>query len=242
MVLYDYAPSRAGEVPLALLGAFDGHLQTDGYAGYRAVVAANGITPVYCFAHARRYFTDALKALGVNPSKPPAKPPDKARRALKALTFIRHLYAIEHRIREHPPDERLAVRQAESAPVLNELRAWLDRLLAKVLPSSPLGQALGYLDRHWAGLVRYCEDGRLEIDNNRCENAIRPFVTGRKNWLFSDTVKGAQASANLYSLVETAKANGIEPYTYLRRLFIHLPAATTVADVEALLPWAPAAH
>ena len=87
--------------------------------------------------------------------------------------------------------------------------------------------------------MRYCEDGRLEIDNNRCENAIRPFVTGRKNWLFSDTVKGAQASANLYSLIETAKANGLEPYAYLRRVFRLLPAATTVADIEALLPWVP---
>ena len=86
--------------------------------------------------------------------------------------------------------------------------------------------------------MRYCEDGRLEIDNNHCENAIRPFVIGRKNWLFSDTVKGAQSSANLYSLIETAKVNGLEPYAYLRRVFTLLPAATTVADIEALLPWA----
>ena len=106
------------------------------------------------------------------------------------------------------------------------------------MPSSPLGKALAYLDHHWLGLVRYCEDGRLEIDNNRCENALRPFVTGRKNWLFSDTVKGAQASANLYSLIETAKANQLEPYAYLRRVFTLLPQATTLADIEALLPWA----
>jgi transposase len=111
----------------------------------------------------------------------------------------------------------------------------------KVLPSSPLGKALGYLDRQWSGLVRYCEDGRLEIDNNRCENALRPFVMGRKNWLFSDTVKGAQASANLYSLIETAKANGLEPYVYLRRVFTLLPAATELAHIEALLPWVPPA-
>lgn len=238
VVLYDYAPSRAGVVPVALLGSFSGYLQTDGYAGYHAVVAANGITPLYCFAHARRYFIEALKALGLNPNKLPPKPPDKARRPLKALGFIRHLYAIEHRIREAPPAERLTARHADSVPVLHDLRAWLVETLPKVLPGSPLGKALGYLDRHWDGLVRYCDDGRLEIDNNRCENAIRPFVTGRKNWLFSETVKGVRSSANLYSLIETAKANGLEPYAYLRRAFSLLPAATTVADIEALLPWA----
>jgi transposase len=239
VVLYDYAPSRAGAVPVALLGDFAGYLQTDGYAGYHAVVAANGITPLYCFAHARRYFVEALKALGLNPDKLPPKPPDKARRPLKALGFIRHLYAIEHRLREVPPDARRAVRQADSVPVLRDLRAWLTETLPKIVPGSPLGRALAYLDRHWDGLVRYCDDGRLEIDNNRCENALRPFVIGRKNWLFSDTVNGARSSANLYSLIETAKANGLEPYAYLRRVFTSLPAATTLADIEALLPWAP---
>lgn len=238
VVLYDYAPTRSGEVPKALLGDFGGYLQTDGYAGYHAVVAANGLVPVYCWAHARRYFVEALKAQGLNPNKLPAKPPDKARRPLKALAFIRHLYAIEHRVRDKPADERYSIRQTDSAPVLKDCRAWLDGMLPKVLPGSPLGKAMGYLDRHWSGLVRYCEDGHLEIDNNRCENAIRPFVTGRKNWLFSDTVAGAKASANLYSLIETAKANGLEPYAYLRRLFALLPAAMTVADIEALLPWA----
>jgi transposase len=238
VVLYDYAPSRAGEVPVALLGAFNGYLQTDGYAGYKAVVVANGITPLYCFAHARRYFIEALKAQGLNPNKLPPKPPDKARRPLKALGFIRHLYAIEHRVREHLPAERRAARQAESLSVLHDLHDWLVETVPKIVPSTPLGRALGYLERHWAGLVRYCEDGRLEIDNNRCENAIRPFVMGRKNWLFSDTVHGARASANLYSLIETAKANGLEPYAYLHRVFSLLPAATTVADIEALLPWA----
>jgi len=239
VMLYDYAPSRAGAVPLALLGDFSGYLQTDGYAGYHAVVAANGITPVYCFAHARRYFVEALKVLGLNPNTLPPKPPDKARRPLKALGFIRHLYAIEHRLREAPPDVRLAARQADSVPVLHDLRAWLTATLPKVVPGSPLGRALAYLERHWHGLVRYCDDGRLEIDNNRCENALRPFVVGRKNWLFSDTVAGARSSANLYSLIETAKANGLEPYAYLRRVFSRLPAATTVADIEALLPWIP---
>jgi transposase-like protein len=141
VVLYDYAPTRSGEVPKALLGDFRGYLQTDGYAGYHAVVATNGLVPVYCWAHARRYFVDALKAQGLNPNKLPTKPPDKARRPLKALTFIRHLYAIEARLRDRPPDERQARRQTESVPVLNDCRAWLDSLLPKVLPGSPLGTA-----------------------------------------------------------------------------------------------------
>lgn len=237
VVLFDYDPSRAGTVPKRLLGEFRGYLQTDGYGGYHTVVAANGITPVYCMAHARRYFTDALKALGLNPQKLPDKPPDKARRVLKALGFIRHLYAIEHRIREANIEERYAVRQAESVPVLGAFKVWTGELLPDVMPNSPLGMALAYLHKHWDGLVRYCDDGRLKIDNNRCENAIRPFVTGRKNWLFSDTVAGAEASANLYSLVVTAQANALEPYAYLRWVFTELPAAQRVEDIEALLPW-----
>lgn len=237
VVLFDYDASRSGEVPMRLLGEFGGYLQTDAYDGYNAVVAANGIAQLYCFAHARRRFTDALKTLGLNPNKLPEKPPDKARRILKGLSFIRHLYAIEHRIREHPPDERYAIRQGESMPVLERLRAWVDALRPKILPKAPLGDALAYLDKHWAGLVRYCDDGRLEIDNNLCENAIRPFCVGRNNWLFSDTVHGAKASANLYSLIVTAKANALEPYAYLRYVFTELPKAQCVEDIEALLPY-----
>ena len=237
MVLFDYDPSRAGEVPKRLLDAFSGTLQTDGYEGYNAVVAANAITQLYCFAHARRYFTDALKALGLNPNKLPPKPPDKARRVLKGLGFVRTLYAIERRLRGQPPDARHAVRLAESAPVLERLRAWTEDTRPRVPPKTPLGQALGYLHNHWAGLTAFLADGRLEIDNNRAENAIRPFVVGRRNWLFADTPAGATASANLYSLIETAKANHIEPYAYLRHVFTELPKATRLADVEALLPW-----
>jgi len=116
------------------------------------------------------------------------------------------------------------------------MRTWLDQVLPQVPPTSATGKALRYLHNEWDKLIRYLDDGRLEIDNNAAENAIRPFVVGRKNWLFSDSVKGVTASANLYSLIETAKANGLEPYAYLRYLFTELPQAETVDAIEALLP------
>jgi transposase len=129
-----------------------------------------------------------------------------------------------------------AHRQRHALPVLDELRSWLDEALPQVPPTSATGKALNYLHNEWGKLIRYLDDGRLEIDNNGAENAIRPFVLGRKNWLFSASVKGVKASANLYSLIETVKANGLEPYAYLRHLFTELPKATTVEAIEALLP------
>ena len=135
------------------------------------------------------------------------------------------------------PEARHALRQQESLPQLQAIRAWLDKTLHTTLPKGLLGKALGYLDKNWDKLTIYTEDGRLNIDNNRAENAIRPFVVGRKNWLFSASVAGATASANLYGLIETAKANGLEPYAYLRRVFTELPNAQRLDDIEALLPW-----
>ena len=237
VVLFDYDPTRSGDVPKRLLGDFAGYLHTDGYAGYNPVVRANTITQLFCFAHARRHFVDGLKALGLTPAKLPPKPPDKATRLLKGIGFIQRLYAIERRIRDKPPDERHAVRLTDSAPVLEQLRRWADDTRPRVAPKTPLGKALNYLHNHWDGLVRFLDDGRLEIDNNRAENAIRPFVVGRRNWLFSDTVHGATASANLYSLIETAKATHLEPYAYLRHVFTELPKAATAEDIEALMPW-----
>ena len=183
-------------------------------------------------------FDEVLKAAGINPRKTPkGKPPPKARKAGQALAFIRALFAIEHRVRDDSAEARYRVRHAESALVLERLRAWLDEQLPTVPPSTALGRALSYLDAQWPKLIRFIEDGRLELTNNRAENAIRPFVLGRKNWLFSATVHGAKASANLYSLVETAKACGLEPYSYLRRVFTELPKATSVEQIEALLPY-----
>lgn len=123
-------------------------------------------------------------------------------------------------------------------PLLNEIKAWADMSLTQVAPTSLIGKALAYVGKQWATLTVYCEDGRLDIDNNAVERAIRPFVIGRNNWIFADTVNGAKASANLYSLIETAKLNSLEPYRYLNHVFTELPKAQTLADIEQLLPWA----
>ena len=152
------------------------------------------------------------------------------------MALIQKLYRVEKQALKLTPEDRHARRQQQARPVLDELRAWLDEALLQVPPTSATGKALNYLNREWSKLIRYLNDGRLEIDNNGAENAIRPFVVGRKNWLFSKSVKGVKASANLYSLIETAKANGLEPYAYLRYLFSELPKAESVEAIEALLP------
>jgi len=227
VILYDYDPSRGQHIPKQLLEGFKGYLQTDGYDGYNGAVAVGGLKHVGCWAHARRKFDEAIKAQGKK------KPKGKAHRG---LAWIQKLYRIEKHTRSLTPEERHAHRQRHARPILDELRAWLDASLPQVPPTSATGKALNYLHNEWDKLIRYLDDGRLEIDNNRAENAIRPFVIGRKNWLFSDSVNGVKASANLYSLIETAKANDLEPYAYLRYLFTELPKAATVERIEALLP------
>ncbi len=151
--------------------------------------------------------------------------------------MIGKLYGIEREFKDAKQEDRYLARQSRSVAVLAELRAWLQKNQPLVTPKSALGTALAYIDNLWSRLTRYTERGDLPIDNNRCENAIRPFVIGRKAWLFSDTPAGAHSSAVIYSLVQTAKANGLEPYAWLRRVLHDLPAATTVEAVEALLPW-----
>lgn len=237
IVLFDYAPSRSSEVARELLEGFSGYLQTDGYAGYNAPTREGALKRVFCFAHARRKFVDVCKSNGVNLKKLPVKLDPASKRAVHAINLIKTLYTIERRIKERPSGERLAVRQTESIPVLEKLKTWLDSQSGKVRPSSALGEAITYAVHHWEGLIRYCEDGRLHIDNNLVENDIRPFCLGRRNWLFSQSTAGAHASARLYSLIVTAKANGLQPYAYLRYLFTELPKAQTVEHIEALLPY-----
>ena len=227
VVLYHYDPGRGAGVARRLLEGFKGYLQTDGYEGYNAAVAANALTHLGCMAHARRKFSDALKVQGKT------RTPGQAHRG---LALIKKLYRVEKQARQLTPQERHEYRNRHARLILDEMRVWLDGTLGQVPPTSATGKALTYLHNEWPRLIRYLDDGRLEIDNNAAENAIRPFVLGRKNWLFSDSVKGVTASANLYSLMETAKANGLEPYAYLRYLFTELPKAKTVAAIEALLP------
>lgn len=226
--LFHYAASRSGNVASDLMAGYQGYLQTDDYAGYNSAAADSGITQLGCWAHARRKFIEAQKAGGKN---------TKAGKADMAVSFIRQLYALEKQIAERSPEEKYQARQQQAKPILDKIRVWLDKTLHSTLPKGLLGKALAYLDKNWDKLTVYTEDGRLNIDNNPAENAIRPFVVGRKNWLFSATVPGAKASANLYGLIETAKANNLEPYNYLRYIFKELPGAQTVEKIEKLLPW-----
>lgn len=227
VVLFDYTSSRAQEVPLRLLEGYQGYLMTDDFAGYNAIAAQEGIERQGCWAHARRKFIEAQKSL----------PKGRTGRADMALSLISKLYGIEREAKAVSDDQRLVLRQQKSEPILQQLKAWLDKTLPHVAQQSALGKAVNYLANNWSRLIRYTEAGYLPIDNNPAERAIRPFVIGRKNWLFSDTPKGAHASALIYSLIETAKANGQEPYAWLRHVLERLPLATTTADYEALLPW-----
>jgi transposase len=227
VVVFDYDPSRSGAVPVRLLEGYQGYLLTDGYDGYNALAKTEGIEHLACLAHSRRRFVEATRV----------QPKGKRGRADEAIELIGRLYGIEREYKAATDDERHLARQTRSVPILAELRAWLDATLPTVPPKTALGKALAYLHKYWSRLVRYTERGDLPIDNNRCENSIRPFAVGRRRWMFCDTPAGAHASAVIYSLIETARANGLEPYTWLRRVMRELPAAQSVEAIEALLPW-----
>lgn len=232
IILFDYAATRAASVPLRLLEDYKGYLQSDGYRGYGASARRDGVIHVGCLDHARRKFVEAVKAQHAVAGSERGLAPE-------ALLIIRKLYALEKLARDGKMTarQRHRLRTEKAKPIWDELRAWLDKNRGAAPPQSLTGKAINYLAAEWPKLIRYLDDGRLEISNVLVENAIRPFVVGRKAWLFSDTPAGAHASARLYSIIETAKAAGLEPYAYLRLIFEKLPQATTLADVEALLPW-----
>ncbi|WP_434518868.1 IS66 family transposase [Pseudomonas sp. NFX1] len=227
VVLFDYTTSRAQEVPLRLLEGYRGYVMTDDYAGYNALALQPGVERLACMVHARRKFVEAQQV----------QPKGKTGRADVALAMINKLYGIERELKDVSDDQRFIGRQERSLPILGQLKSWLDKTQSQVTPQSVLGKAVHYLASNWNRLERYVEAGHLPIDNNLAERAIKPFVIGRKAWLFSDTPKGATASAQIYSLVETAKANGQEPYTWLRHVLERLTHASSVEDYEALLPW-----
>jgi transposase len=231
VVLFHYDASRSEAVPSRLLDGFTGVLQTDGYAGYNKVCRDNPITRIGCWDHARRKFVEASKAA------PAKKKGQRVSKADVAIGKIRKLYAIEQRIKDLEPDQKTAQRQQLAQPVLDDLKAWLQANASRVPKDSLTSKAIQYTLNQWDCLIGYLDDGRLKISNALAENAVRPFALGRKNWLFADTSRGARASATAYSLIETAKANGLEPYEYLRHVLMHIAAADTVEKIEALLPW-----
>ena len=173
---------------------------------------------------------DVIKAQGKN---------RKSRSADVALNYIKALYRLEKKARADKlsPQDIYLMRQEKIKPILENFKKWLLKKSMQTPPKGLLGKAVGYALKQWDKLVGYLEDGQLSPDNNGAENAIRPFVVGRKNWLFSGTPKGAEASALLYSLIETAKANQLEPYAYLRYIFVLLPMTSSLKDYEKLLPW-----
>ncbi|MDA3869700.1 MAG: IS66 family transposase [Gammaproteobacteria bacterium] len=220
-VLYDYQNSRAGRCANDYLQGFNGYLQVDGYAGYEQTNA----TLAGCWAHARRKFIEAQTV----------QVKGKTGKADWAINHIQKLCRIEQDIKNKTAEEKQHIREAQSKPLLDQFKIWLDKSALHVPPKSAIGKAIGYSIRQWLKLNRFIESGHINIDNNRAERAIKPFVIGRKNWMFSNTKNGAEASAVLYSLIETAKANGLIPFNYLKHLLEQLP--NKPEDIDHLLPW-----
>ena len=232
VILFRYHPTRSGDVPREILKGYQGYLQTDAFSAYEGIEKEMpGIVLVGCFAHARRNFVKVIAARGAEAKKKPGS-------AEVALEYIRKLYAIEKITRNSglSPPEMVELRKEKAKPILDEFHEWLKKKATQTPPKGLLGKAVSYALNHWPKLIRYLQNEHITPDNNLAENAIRPFVIGRKNYLFMGHPNGAHAAATLYSLIETAKANGLEPYQYLRYLFEKLPYAQNDEDYKALLP------
>jgi transposase len=229
VVLFEYQPGRGHEHPERFLDGYAGTVMTDGYSAWRML---KGMRHLGCMAHVRRRFDEALKAQK-NPTG----------RAKEALELIGKLYRIEGQARAEPPPGMTAtehtyqLRQQKSRPILDAFHAWLTHHQCEVMPQSLIGKAISYALGQWVYLYRYIDDGRAPIDNNLIERDIRPFTTGRKNWLFSSSVAGAEASATIYSLMLTCRACGVEPYAYLVHVLTELPRRKAGDDVTDLLPF-----
>lgn len=228
IVLFHFDPTRSGSVPIELLDGYRGYVMTDDYGGYNGIEKMPGIRRLQCWMHVRRYFRKALKLLGKH---------GQGGVADQALSRIRRLYEIERECADFDVMARHRHRLEFAKPLLADFREWLEIVGVEVPPSGATGRAVSHALSIWEYLTVYLDDGHLLMDNNPAENAIRPVAVGRKNWLFSDSVEGAEATATLYSVIETAKAHGFDPYLYLRIVIERLTIAKTVEDVEALLPW-----
>lgn len=227
-VLYRYTPDRKGERPREHLKPFAGFLQADGYAGFNELYAtgpgrAAALTEVACWAHARRNFHDVHAATG-------------SPLALEAMTRIGRLFEIERLIHGQPPEERRMARQELARPVMADLAVFLDRSLAEISGKSDLARAIRYARSRWTPLTRYLDDGRLEISNNAAERAIRPLKLGAKNWLFAGSDAGGERAAAIYTLIETARLNGLDPAAYLRDI-LGCIADHPINRIGELLPW-----
>ena len=229
IVLYEYQPGRGAKHPKEFLEGFNGYLHTDGYAGYHNLPGE--ITIVGCWAHLRRKFDEAVKSL--------PKGKAKGSFASQGLTYCNLLFAIEQGLAEKnaTAEERYKERLEQAKPVLDAMFVWANSRTAA--PKSALGKALTYLKEQWPYLVNYLRDGRLEISNNRAERSMKPFVIDRKNFLFANTPKGATGSAIMFSLIQTAIENGLDPYRYLTWLLRTANTAdlTDAQAVQNLLPW-----
>jgi transposase len=226
LTAFHYSPTRNADVPVDLLNGFNGFLQTDGYQGYAKSVKEYGLIHSSCLAHIRRKFFEAHKANS------------KSKTANTGLQYISKIYEIERKLRnkKYPPDKFMEERKKIMQPLFNEFKKWLDEIHEKILPGSDPGKAVNYALGQWNRFINFLESADLTPDNNAVENAIRPFVIGRKNWMFSNTPRGAKSSAVLYSLVESAKNNKLNVYNYLRFIFTKLPYAETPEDIQNLLP------
>lgn len=224
VTLFDYARSRGAKEPLRVLEGWKGTLLTDDYGAYKPC-HERGMREAACWAHVRRKFVEARA------TDPP--------RCDWMIAAIARLYAIESRARDLAPEARAELRRAHAPPILSEIRAWLDREALSVLPRGAVGEAVAHARRRWPALLCYLEDGRIEIDNNRSERAIRDAVIGRKNWLFAGSDAGGRRAAIIYSVLATCKENGVEPWAYLKDALQRLP--TFRGDIASLTPlaWKP---
>ena len=220
-VVYDFQPSRAGESSRLFLEGWQGYLVCDDYTGYKAGFGL-GMTEVACWAHARRKFHE----LQVNHASPIAD---------KAMGLIGSLYTIEREAADLSPDERYALRQTQATPVLERLHDWLIREREGLPDSGRSARAIDYTLKRWLALKRYLDDGAIPIDNNWIENQIRPWALGRKNWLFAGSLRSGQRAANVMTLIQSAKINGLDPQRYLKEVLERLPTAKR-SDLEGLLP------
>jgi transposase len=223
---FAYSPDRGGEHPQAHLRGFKGALQADAYSGWPRLYATGQVQEVACWAHARRPWWDLFLSSGRDPDS----------LAGQALQRIHALYEIEDDIRGQAPALRRQQRQARAGPLLKAMRGWLEALLPRVSAKSDIAQAIGYSLARWKALTRYVDDGRLEIDNNAAERALRGVSLGRKNYLFMGSDAGGERAAAFYSLVETAKLNGLDPQDYLRQVFERI-AEHPINRIDELLPW-----